>query len=307
MGTVYAADDLELQRRVALKVLAAPRITEEARERMLREARILARLEHPGIVPVHDVLILPDGRVAYAMKLVQGERLDAHAGRFRGLRERLRIFERICEAVAFAHAQGVIHRDLKPGNIMVGSFGEVLVLDWGVAKILGSGEPGSEQASTAPGELLPEESGRSVEDAITRTRPPGDETAGRTRPGTVLGTPGFMSPEQRAGRLELVDGRADVYALGVILEQLIGDATEPAPRRLRALVAKALAPLDSRYRGVEEMASDVSRFLDDAPVSAYRENPFEAAGRFVRRYRGPIALLVTYLVVRWLMFVFAGA
>jgi len=136
---VYAADDRELQRRVALKVLAAPRITEEARERMLREARILARLEHPGIVPVHDILSLPDGRVAYAMKLVQGERLDAHARRLRGLRERLRIFERICEAVAFAHAQGVIHRDLKPGNIMVGSFGEVLVLDWGVAKILGSG------------------------------------------------------------------------------------------------------------------------------------------------------------------------
>jgi serine/threonine protein kinase len=300
MGTVYAADDAELQRRVALKVLSAPRLDEEARERMLREARILARLEHPGIVPVHDVLSLPDGRVAYAMKLVQGERLDAHAARVRGLRERLRIFERMCEAVAFAHTRGVIHRDLKPGNVMVGSFGEVLVLDWGVAKIL----EGPEDGEAAP---PPAEAHLSMEDAETLIGPPGDPPGGRTRPGTVLGTPGFMSPEQRSGRTELLDARADVYALGVILRQLVEDAAEPAPRRLKALVAKALAPLEDRYPGVEAMASDVSRFLDDAPVSAYREGPFEAAGRFARRYRGPIALLFTYLVVRWLMFLVAGA
>ncbi len=102
---------------------------------MIREAQIIARLEHPGIVPVHDVGTLPDGRIFYAMKYVRGSRLDEYAAQGAPLRDRLRKFQAVCDAVAFAHAHGVIHRDLKPQNIMIGSFGEVLVLDWGVAKI----------------------------------------------------------------------------------------------------------------------------------------------------------------------------
>jgi serine/threonine protein kinase len=131
MGTVYLANDRHLRRPVALKVLHAPASGPEAGERMLREARIIARLEHPGIVPVHDVGTLPDGRIFYAMKRVAGERLDRHLRAGLSLSGRLRLFERICEAVAFAHAHGVVHRDLKPENVMVGAFGEVLVLDWG--------------------------------------------------------------------------------------------------------------------------------------------------------------------------------
>src|SRR2546426_4674209 len=139
MGTVYAARDPELDRRIALKVLNAPDAAGEEAARLSEEARILARLEHPGIVPVHDLGTLPDGRLFYVMKLVRGRRLD-DAMANAALHARLRTFERICDAVAFAHAQGVVHRDLKPENVMVGPFGEVLVLDWGVAKILGRGE-----------------------------------------------------------------------------------------------------------------------------------------------------------------------
>src|SRR6185295_20385903 len=136
MGVVYAAHDRELHREVALKVLATAVADADSATRLRREARIIAGLEHPGIVPVHDVGTLPDGRIFYAMKFVRGHRLDEYAVQGASLRDRLRKFQAVCDAVGFAHAHGVIHRDLKPQNIMIGSFGEVLVLDWGVAKIL---------------------------------------------------------------------------------------------------------------------------------------------------------------------------
>ncbi|HEX8152552.1 MAG TPA: serine/threonine-protein kinase [Thermoanaerobaculia bacterium] len=150
MGVVYEADDLELERRVAVKVLATELTTPDAAERMRREARIVARLEHPGIVPVHDVGELADGRVFYAMKLVRGTRLDELRGMTQT--ELLRVFVRVCEAVAFAHANGVVHRDLKPENVMVGEFGAVLVMDWGVA-----GAAGERAAAGTPGFMAPEQ------------------------------------------------------------------------------------------------------------------------------------------------------
>ena len=133
MGTVYRALDATLDREVALKVSTLGPADPEEAERMRREARVMARLEHPGIVPVHDSGQLPDGRVYYAMRLVRGERLDGWA-RGASLSDRLGAFRKACEAVAFAHAHGVVHRDLKPENVMIGAFGEVLVLDWGVAR-----------------------------------------------------------------------------------------------------------------------------------------------------------------------------
>jgi len=126
MGVVYLARDTALDREVALKIFDRP--PGEA-----NEARIIARLEHPGIVPVHDFGELADGRLFYAMKRVRGDRLDRWMAGGRDITERLAVFLRVCEAVAFAHAHGVVHRDLKPENVMVGEFGEVLVLDWGVA------------------------------------------------------------------------------------------------------------------------------------------------------------------------------
>ena len=141
MGGVFRVEHTALGRQVALKVIGIVDSSGEFSARLLREARIIAQLEHPGIVPVHDVGTLPDGRVFYTMKLVQGRRLDQQRDELGGVPERLRTFQKICDAVSFAHAHNVLHRDLKPQNIMVGPFGEVLVMDWGLAKLLDADIP----------------------------------------------------------------------------------------------------------------------------------------------------------------------
>jgi len=155
MGAVYEVEDEVLKRRLALKVVDVPLDGETPAQALLGEAEVLARLEHPGLVPVHDAGRLPDGRAFYAMKLVRGERLDAHLARVPLLPERLRLFLRVCEPVAFANSNGVVHRDLKPSNVMVGPFGEVLVLDWGLARSVEAREFGD--ASGTPGFMAPEQ------------------------------------------------------------------------------------------------------------------------------------------------------
>ena len=306
MGTVWLARDRDLDREVALKVVHLSEGGDEEAERMLREARILARLEHPGIVPVHDVGVLPDGRVFYAMKRVRGSRLDEHA-RALPLTDRLRAFERICEAVAFAHAHGVIHRDLKPENVMIGPFGEVLVLDWGVAKMSPLPWP---LPRAAP--ALPPRAGKGdphpPELEISSLSPGTGERAGErgTAHGTVLGTPGYMAPEQARGEVERIDERTDVYALGAILVFLLA-GEEPVPRALEAIRRRAMAETpEERYPNVQELAVDLSRYLAGLAVSAHREGLFEQVGRFVRRYRTPILLILAYLLVRVLLIVFLG-
>jgi serine/threonine-protein kinase len=134
MGTVYLARDRVLEREVAVKVLDIADQKGSRAARLQREAHILARLDHPGIVPIHDAGTLPDGRAFYVMKLVRGQGLDELATSDAPLQHRLTVFARILDAVAFAHAHGVVHRDLKPENVMVGAFGEVYVMDWGVAQ-----------------------------------------------------------------------------------------------------------------------------------------------------------------------------
>ena len=162
MGAVFEVEDEVLKRRLALKVVDVPLDGEAPAEALLGEARVLARLEHPGLVPVHDAGRLQDGRAFYAMKLVRGERLEARLARLATLPERLRLFLRVCEPVAFAHANGVVHRDLKPSNVMVGPFGEVLVLDWGLAWSVAAREDGG--VSGTPGFMAPEqETGGSVD------------------------------------------------------------------------------------------------------------------------------------------------
>jgi serine/threonine protein kinase len=276
MGSVYRARDRELGREVALKVSAVPVPSPGELERLRREAQILARLEHPGVVPVHDLGLLPDGRLYYAMKLVRGTRLDEHVGAAT-LPARLRIFERICEAVAFAHAQGVVHRDLKPDNVMVGAFGEVLVLDWGVAKVVGVAEGAAEPAAPAAG--------------------------GGTAAGTVLGTPGYMSPEQARGDVDRIDQRSDVYALGAILRWLAVD--QGAPRSDRALTAiwtrAGAARPDDRYATVAELAADVARYLAGERVQAHPEGPLESVRRLALKHRTPLALVAAYLAMRVLL------
>lgn len=283
MGVVYRAYDRVLAREVALKILRPDLAGPDVGDRLAREARILARLEHPGVVPVHDAGTLADGRAYYVMKLVRGARLeDAVLGL--PLAEVLRLFLRVCETVGFAHAQSVVHRDLKPSNIMVGPYGEVLVLDWGIARVVrGEGE-----AETPA------------------TRGPGSGGEGDTAPGTVLGTPGFMAPEQAQGWPHLVDARSDVFALGAILRALAGVAAPGgAPRPLASIWARACAaePAD-RYRSAAALAEDITRYLDGEPVRAHRETVGERAGRVFRKYQTAIVLVLTYLVIR---FVFLAA
>ena len=269
MGTVYVVEDTELRRRVALKVLEVPDPGLEARLR--REAQVLARLEHPGIVPVHDVGTLPDGRAFYTMKWVQGDRLDRHLSSTVPLAERLRLFSKIADPVAFAHAQGVLHRDLKPENVMVGAFGEVLVMDWGLAKVLGDA----------------------------------DAASGRTTgESAVLGTPGFMSPEQKAGASAGVDARTDVYSLGALLQWMAGP---DAPRPLQAIARKATAVRrEDRYADVPALAADVTRFADGAAVSAYAEGLGRRALRVAKRHRIALGIVLAYLAGRAIIFLGTG-
>jgi len=293
MGVVFAAEDEKLNRRVALKILDAAGTNAELAGRLIREAHILAQLEHPGIVPVHDVGTLPDGRVFYTMKFVEGLRLDQYLKQLDSLPQRLRLFLRICDAVAFAHARGVLHRDLKPANIMVGSFGEVLVMDWGLAKILQE-NPSDETVLVAMKEST---SGEDTQSTVV------------TGHGTVMGTPGYMSPEQERGETEKIDARSDVFSLGALLKFLAAGTIQPGgeklPRALRAICEKSMAaqPQD-RYIGVSELATDVSRFIDGLPVSAYSENAFEKLGRFYQRHQIAILLITAYLVMRFLVLYF---
>lgn len=302
MGIVYAAEDEKLQRRVALKVLDIPGSSELA-DRLVREARVLARLEHPGIVPVHDVGTLADGRVFYTMKFVEGQRLDQHIASVDSAPDRLRLFLRICDAVAFAHARGVLHRDLKPANIMVGSFGEVLVMDWGLAKILSESKAAD---AHDPEATIFEQSKSNGESSDT-------QTSVRTGHGTVMGTPGYMSPEQASGDVANLDARSDIYSLGALLRFLLTQEQSPSSaqpvraldKSLQAICAKAIAhDPASRYASVPELARDISRYLDGLAISARQESPFEKAERFYRRYRFFILLILAYLVMRVLMLLF---
>jgi serine/threonine protein kinase len=290
MGAVYRARDRLLDREVAVKVSNAPAPGHALEARLKQEALVLGRLEHPGIVPVHDAGELADGRWFYVMKLVRGQTLSELAGTPPTEASVLGIFERLAETAAFAHAAGIVHRDLKPSNIMLGSFGEVLVLDWGVAKLLAH------------------------QDAERAAEPSSQQVEG-TAAGLRVGTPGFMAPEQHRGDTAMATPASDVYSLGALLFWMLAGATPPAtaeeaskalaarqpavPRRLRAIAKKCLSAAPSeRYADAAALVADLSRYRAGLAVEAHPESWLERIGRWFDRYRTFILLIAAYLVMR---------
>ena len=321
VGQVWIARDRALGREVALKRIRDDRDSHgQVAARFVAEARITGRLEHPGIVPVYE--LTPGDRHEspyYTMRLVRGQTFREavaayHLSRSRGeddplqFRALLEAFVAACNAVAYAHSRGVIHRDLKGQNIMLGDFGEAIVLDWGLAKVVGS----RDEAAVG---------GRST------AHDPGinDLALAETLDGQVLGTPAYMPPEQAEGRIEAVDESSDVYSLGAILYELLCDrapfvesgvstvellrrvreddpvpprSIQPrAPRALEAVCLKAMAkaPAD-RYGSVGALAADVRRWLADEPLLAYRDPWTVRLGRWSRRHR-TLATTAAALVV----------
>jgi serine/threonine-protein kinase len=240
MGEVLTATDAQIGRQVAIKRMRIA-ATPELVARFWREARIQGRLDHPAIVPVHELATDRDGRPYFVMKKLTGTTLqDILAARDAERWPRqalLRAYCDVCLAVEFAHTRGVIHRDLKPANIMLGDFGEVYVLDWGVARVAADD---LESLTPAP-----------------MTAPSGEDTL-ETQAGTLMGTPAYMSPEQARG--ELVDARTDVFALGKILDEILGD--DGAPELAAVSDAATADDRERRTATARELGAEVQRFLD---------------------------------------------
>jgi eukaryotic-like serine/threonine-protein kinase len=323
LGEVYVARDQQLHRIVALKRIKLDQAADkDKRARFVVEAEITGRLEHPGIVPVYGLGTYDDGRPFYAMRFIRGDNLKSAIEQFHQAEEKgrdpgernlallklLRRFLDVCNAIDYAHSRGVLHRDLKPGNIMLGKFGETLVVDWGLAKSVGRPEAALASATMDDRTLVPQS---------------GSDLRG-TELGARLGTPAYMSPEQAAGRICDLGPASDVYSLGATLYCLLTGCapfTGPdlaellrkvergefvPPRKLKgwvdpaleAICLKAMATEPARrYRTPRALADDVEHWMADEPVAAWREPLARRLRRWGRRHRLLVTGLAATLIV----------
>jgi serine/threonine-protein kinase len=316
---VYFAEDRQLGREVALKTLRSDRRNDEKlRERFRLEAFVIGGLEHPGVVPIYSLCVGGDGAPYYAMRFIRGEsmaaaieRLHARDGdlptangsrrlAYRNLLSRLTT---VCRTIAYAHGRGVVHRDIKPDNIMLGPYGETLVVDWGLAKLVPSSV--SDAVDPSPCSGISDSSRPARE--VTVPSP-----SGPTELGTIIGTLAYMSPEQALGMHDRVGPASDIYSLGVLLFVLLTgrrpldgyDFPEflaatvrgklPRPRSVRRGVDRGLDAIcmkalerrpEDRYASASDMADDIEAYLADEPIQAWREPLSYRVRRFLRRHR----------------------
>ena len=317
LGRVWLARDKNLNREVALKEIR-PDVKVDGAEmnRFVTEAQITGQLDHPNIIPIYELGRQEEGKPPfYTMRFMRGQTLrdavkEYHRKRKKGgdspmdLQRLLNSFVGMCNALAFAHSKGVVHRDLKPANVMLGAFGEVVVLDWGLAKMMDQPE---EETQVFPSIRVSE-----------------GEHNSRTQMGQTMGTPAFMAPEQAEGRLDHIDSRSDIYGLGATLFNILTDDTPhkgkttietlqgivkgaiPSPRDVDSSVPPALDAICSkamqrvrvdRYQSAQDLADDIQRWLVDEPVSAYPEPFMKRAGRWIRRHRTLALSVATTLLV----------
>ena len=328
MGQIYFGEDPQLKRNVAVKISSVSEAGEDPR--FSKEAEVLAQLAHPNIVPIHNIGVDAQGRPFYSMKLVKGRTLqavlnlirdgDANATKEYPRATLLTIFRKVCDAMMFAHSKGILHRDLKPENIMVGEYGEVLVMDWGLAKLLGETDAQGSGSS--------------------RVNDTGDY--GMTLEGEVMGTPQYMSPEQAMGMVAELDQRSDIYSLGGILYAILtlrppidgttldevltkvkngsissmiskrgGKGAVPVgapsamggevPEALQAVTLKAMATdRKNRYASIESLAADIEAYQNGFATSAENAGALKLLALLIKRNKsisGLIAILVAGAII----------
>jgi len=296
MGQVLEVLDDSLGRVVAAKTMLG-QAGDLLRAKFVQEARITGRLQHPNIIPVHELGVTEDG-LYYTMKRVQGRDLsEILEQENRSLPVLLGIFTKICNALALAHSESVIHRDLKPANVMVGEFGEVLVVDWGLAKVLGQEDP--------------------LAGAVSPVLTGSKDSSLKTMDGSVMGTPQFMPPEQARGEVDRIDARSDIYSLGAVLYQIltgeppfdgddpwqiIGQVTEgrlirpsdrtperTIPWELEAVVLRAMQPdPEQRYQTVENLRADLERFLEGQTLAAAHYTTWQVLRKWAARHAAAV-------------------
>lgn len=318
MGAILKAWDNEAERHVAMKVMLRDDLEGTASRRFIREARVVAQLEHPNIIPVHEIGTSELGDPYFTMKWVQGDTLadilyriskgDAAMNARYPLPVLLDIFLKILDAIAFAHSRRILHLDLKPHNILIGPFGEVMVLDWGLAQTANEPDPDpwweTEDRFPATSRLI-------------------------TQDGLVKGTPGYMAPEQAKGRTTELDSRADIFSLGAILYTMLtfkcpvsGDnrseilaatitgeferptkrSARPVPKALEAVVMKALArDKDARYQSVDDLHIEIWSYLEGRATSAENPGIFTHLKLFMQRFRNEVSLISASILVTVLL------